>query len=210
MARKLAAAPQHLSQLALVMMDEYLVEQSGRFVYASETKPWSCHFFARAEIVSRLNESLPEKLRLREKSVWFPDPANPEDYDKRIADAGGIDFFILASGATDGHVAFNPPGSSRDSRTRIVTLSEQTRRDNLQTFPFGTIDAVPTHGVSVGISTITSARAAAMVLTGPSKRESLSRLMKAECYDPDWPATVIHEFTTGEIIADKEAAVSLG
>jgi glucosamine-6-phosphate deaminase len=211
MARQLGSTPQDLSPLTLVMMDEYLIEQTGLFVYASETKPWSCHYFARAEILSRLNENLPEKFRLREKSVWFPAAENPEDYDERIAEAGGIDFFILASGATDGHVAFNPPGTSRDSRTRIVALSDQTRRDNLQTFPtFGTIDAVPTHGVSVGISTIIQSRAAAMVLTGPAKRESFSRVMKAESYDPDWPATVIHEFAGGEIVADKEAAVSLG
>ena len=75
---------------------------------------------------------------------------------------------------------------------------------------FGTIDAVPSHGVSVGIGTITSARKAALVLTGKSKRDSLSRVTKAESYDPDWPATVIHEFTNGEIIADREAAEVLG
>ena len=211
LARKLAAAPQDLSALTLVMMDEYLVQQGGRFRYASETNPWSCHYFARAEIRSRLNENLPERFQLREQAVWFPDPANPESYDARIADAGGIDFFILASGATDGHVAFNPPGSPRDSRTRIVALSDQTRRDNLQTFPaFGTLGAVPSHGVSVGISTIVAARTAVMVLTGKSKRDSWSRVMKAERYDPDWPATVIHEFASGEIIADKEAAADPG
>ena len=211
MARKLSAAPQDLSSLTLVMMDEYLVEQRGQFRYASETNLWSCHYFARTEIRSRLNENLPQRFRLREQALWFPDPANPEAYDARIADAGGIDFFILASGATDGHVAFNPPGSPLDSRTRVVALSDQTRRDNLTTFPaFGTLDAVPTHGVSVGISTIVTARAAVMVLTGKSKRQSLSRVTKAERYDPDWPATVIHEFASGEIIADKEAAADPG
>jgi glucosamine-6-phosphate deaminase len=211
MARKLSDKPQDLSGLTLVMMDEYLLEQGSRFVYAADTNPWSCHFFARQEIRSRLNGNLPEKFSLQDEAVWFPDPADAEDYDARIADAGGIDFFILASGATDGHVGFNPPGSPRDSRTRIVALSEQTRRDNLQTFPaFGTIDAVPTHGVSVGISTISQARNAVLVLIGRSKRESLSRVMKAEHYDPDWPATVIHEFTNGEIIVDREAAANMG
>ena len=211
MAHKLSEAPQDLSKLTLVMMDEYLVERAGTLEYELETNPWSCHYFARAEIIAQVNKNLPERFRLREKSVWFPDPMNPEAYDARIAGAGGIDFFLLASGASDGHVAFNPPGSPRDSRTRVVALSEQTRRDNLQTFPaFGKLDAVPKHGVSVGIATITAARAAALVLTGKSKRNSFSRVMKAESYDPDWPATVIHEFAAGEIIADEEAAVSLG
>jgi glucosamine-6-phosphate deaminase len=190
------------------MMDEYVVERRDN---APAEKPWSCHYFARNEIIRRWNEHLPKEFALGDSSVWFPDPVDPAHYDTRIKEVGGIDFFILASGASDGHVAFNPPGSPRDSRTRIVELSEQTRRDNLQTFPaFGSIDAVPTHGVSVGIATITAARAGAMVLTGASKRESLSRILKAEHYDPQWPATVVHEIAAGEILADREAAAGLG
>lgn len=207
MAGTLANTPQDLSHVTLVMMDEYVLERGDRFVYASDTMPWSCHYFARTEMVSQLNKSLPRKFRLPSESVWFPDAEHPETYDARIAKAGGIDLFILASGASDGHVAFNPPGSARDSRTRVVRLSEQTRQDNLQTFPaFGTIDAVPKHGVSVGIATIADARVGVMVLTGKSKRESLSRVLKAEHYDPQWPATVIHELASGEILADREAS----
>lgn len=210
-ASRISNAPQDLSHVVLVMMDEYLVEKDGSFAYASDREPWSCHYFARAEIIRQWNENLPQKFRLPESSVWFPDPANPEAYDARIADAGGIDLFVLASGASDGHVAFNPPGSPRDSQTRIIALSEQTRRDNLQTFPaFGSLDSVPRHGVSVGIASITAARAAVMVLTGDSKRESMARVFKAERYDPQWPATVIHEVPDGEILADASAASGLG
>lgn len=211
LARRLSTSPQDLSHVVLVMMDEYLVEQSSGLEYAPDQMPWSCRYIARAEILDQLNRGLPAEFGLPESSVWFPDASHPEAYDARIASAGGIDFFMLASGASDGHVAFNPPGSPRDSRTRIVTLSEQTRRDNLQTFPaFGAIDSVPRHGVSVGITTILSARAAVMLLTGESKRESLSRILKADRYDPQWPATVIHEFTSGEILADRAAGAGLG
>lgn len=207
-ANRLSKAPQDLSHLVLAMMDEYVVERRAN---APADKPWSCHYFAHHEILRPWSQHLGKELALREDSIWFPDPATPELYDARLTAAGGIDFFILASGASDGHVAFNPPGSPRESRTRIVQLSEQTRRDNLQTFPaFGSIDAVPRHGVSVGIATITAARGAAMVLTGASKRESLSRILKAEHYDPQWPATIIHEFAAGEILADREAAAGLG
>ena len=210
-ARRLSSTKQNLNHLVLVMMDEYLTRDGDGFRYADAHNAWSCHHFARVRIVEEWNRELAASHRLREESVWFPDPKAPAGYDERIGDAGGIDFFILASGASDGHVAFNPPGSPRDSRTRIVELSEQTRRDNLQTFPaFGSIDAVPTHGVSVGIATITAARAGVMVLTGASKRESLSRILKAEHYDPQWPATVVHEIAAGEILADREAAVGVG
>jgi glucosamine-6-phosphate deaminase len=210
-AARLKAVPQDLSHLVLAMMDEYLIGDREQLEYAPSDKPWSCHHFARHEIVARWNAGLPDRFQMAKDAVWFPHPKNPARYETRIAKAGGIDFFILASGATDGHVAFNPPGSSRESRTRVIALSDQTRHDNLQTFPaFGSIDAVPRYGVSVGIATITEARSAVMVLTGRSKRESLRRIANAERYDPQWPATVIHEISSGEILADREAASALG
>jgi len=190
-----------------VMMDEYLVPGASGLVYASANEPWSCHHFARVEIASRLNGGLPAAHRLRAESIWFPDPHDPGAYDARIAGVGGVDFFLLASGASDGHVAFNPPGSARESRTRIIPLSEETRRDNLQTFPaFGTLAAVPRHGISVGIDTIASAKEAAMVVWGKGKRLTLTRMLRANRYDPDWPATLIHECPVREILSDEEAA----
>ncbi|MBA3558986.1 MAG: 6-phosphogluconolactonase [Gemmatimonadaceae bacterium] len=206
LARRLAERPQDLSRLVLVMMDEYLVAANGGFEYASSDEPWSCHHFARVEIADRLNEGLPPEYRLRKESIWFPDPRDPAAYDAKLIDAGGIDFFILASGASDGHVAFNPPGSRRDSKTRIIELSEDTRRDNLQTFPeFRTLSAVPTHGISVGIDTIASAKECVMLVWGAGKRVTVKRILSAERYEPDWPATVIHECDVREILGDTSA-----
>lgn len=207
MARRLAETGQDISHLVLVMMDEYLVPGDGVLEYASADMPWSCHYYARVEIANRLNEGLPATNRLKDSSIWFPDPRDPASYDSRIADAGGIDFFLLASGASDGHVAFNQAGSPRKSRTRIIPLSDETRRDNLQTFPaFGTLSAVPAFGVSVGIHTIASAKEAVMVVCGAGKRLTLRRMLRAERYEPGWPATVIHECAVREILSDADAA----
>jgi glucosamine-6-phosphate deaminase len=185
----LARRAPDLRHVTLVMMDEYLVQG----VWASE--PWSCHSFVRQHVTLGVGE------------IWFPDPADPSAYDARIADAGGIDLFLLASGATDGHVAFNSTGSPRDSRTRIVPLSEQTRRDNLQTSPsFGSLENVPRSGVTVGIGTIAEARESIMMLTGASKRLTFQRILAASGYDPSWPATVIHECSERAIFADAAAA----
>ena len=206
MARGLANSLQDINNLVLVMMDEYLVPGDGGLAYAAAENPWSCHHFARAEIADVWNATLPSTRRLRDDSIWFPDPRDPAAYDARIAASGGIEFFILASGASDGHVAFNPSGSSRDSRTRIIELSEETRRDNLQTFPaFGTLDKVPTHGISVGIDTIASAKESVMILWGTGKALTLSWIVSADRYDPDWPATVIHECVVREILCDSDA-----
>jgi glucosamine-6-phosphate deaminase len=173
--------------VTLVMMDEYLVASPA-------DQPWSCQAFVRQHVTFGAGE------------IWFPDPADPAAYDRRIADAGGIDLFVLASGASDGHVAFNSTGSARDSRTRIIPLSDETRRDNLQTSPsFGSLENVPRHGVSVGIATIAEAREGIMALTGASKRLTLQRILAASGYDPSWPATVIHECARRAIFADAAA-----
>jgi glucosamine-6-phosphate deaminase len=193
------------------MMDEYLVPADGGLAHAPSNQAWSGHHFARAEIVAPLIGTALGAGRLTEASVWFPDPRDPAAYDARIADAGGIDFFLLASGARDGHVAFNPPGSPRESRTRVIPLSDETRRDNLETFPtFGALAAVPHHGVSVGIATIADSRAAAMVVWGAGKRLTLERVRRASRYEPDWPATLIHDCPGGVIMADEAAAGAPG
>ena len=206
MAARLAARAQDLSHVVLAMMDEYLVEGRDGLEWAPSDAPWSCHWFAEHEIAGKLNAALPERWRLRADAAWFPEPNDPAAYEARLAAAGGIDFFLLASGASDGHVAFNPPGSPRDSRTRVIPLSEETRRDNLQTFPtFGTLETVPHHGVSVGIATIVEAREAVMVAWGAGKRETVSRMRAADRYDASWPATLIHECRSGEIVCDAAA-----
>jgi glucosamine-6-phosphate deaminase len=207
MAKELRARPRDLSRLTLVMMDEYLVSTGERLAWASADQDWACHAYVTREYLPALNASLPREFQVKTTSVWFPDADDPEAYEARIADAGGIDFFVLASGASDGHVAFNQPGSARDSRTRVVPLSELTRGDNLKTHPgFGSLDNVPKFGVTVGIATIAAAKAAAMVVWGAGKRETLRRLRATDRYDPQWPATVIHEVAHGEIVADADAA----
>ena len=125
-----------------------------------------------------------------------------------VAGATGIDLFLLASGASDGHVAFNPPGSDRGSTTRIVELSDDTRRDNMTTFPdFRTLDQVPRHGLTVGISTIVDhSRELVMVVTGADKTTAFGRLTTAERYEPDWPATAFVEGALTSLYADRAAA----
>jgi glucosamine-6-phosphate deaminase len=180
-----------LDRLVVVMMDEY----AGAPVEAH----YSCRGFALRELAGPLG--------LEPDRLWVPDEADPAAYDARIAAAGGIDLFLLASGASDGHVAFNGPGSPLDGGTRVVRLAESTRRDNVATFPgFASADEVPEHGVSVGLGTIAAARAARLVLHGAEKRAAARRVTGAEAFDPDWPATVIHTFGDGEIWLDEAAA----
>ncbi|HMC55279.1 MAG TPA: 6-phosphogluconolactonase [Gemmatimonadaceae bacterium] len=205
MAQRLAKTKQDLSHVTLVMMDEYLVRAGSDLRYADAE--WSCHNFVEAHIRAVLNAPLPSDRQQRRDAVWFADVRDPAEFDRRITEAGGVDFFILASGAGDGHVAFNTPGSPRDSRTRVVALPDSTRRDSLQTFPeFGTLDAVPRHGITVGVATIAAARHSMMVVFGSGKRQTYQRMTVTDRYDPAWPATLIHECPGGTIVADSDAA----
>jgi glucosamine-6-phosphate deaminase len=190
-----ARARADLSRLVLVMMDEY-VEASGE--PAPPEAHYSCRGFAQRELARPLGVS--------PAAVWVPDPADPCAYDERIEASGGMDLFLLASGASDGHVAFIPPGSPLDGRTSVVQLAESTRRDNLATFrEFGSIDDVPRHGVSVGLGTIRAARKVRLVLHGEDKRAAAARLLERETFDPEWPASVVHACRDAEILVDRAA-----
>jgi glucosamine-6-phosphate deaminase len=207
MARRLQARPQSLVHLVLVMMDEYLVETPEGLAYAPDEAHFSCRGFCEREMRAPWNAVLAPELRLPAENAWFPDPASPENFDDRIRAAGGVDFFILASGASDGHVAFNPASTPREAGTRVMRIAEDTRRDNLATFPaFRSLDEVPRWGVTAGVATIAGAKAAAMILTGAGKREAFRRIGAAEAYAPGWPATVIAEIREAELLADAAAA----
>jgi glucosamine-6-phosphate deaminase len=208
MGAALATAPQDMSHVVIVMMDDYLVETPTGLDHVPIESHFSCRRFARDDIAGVINASLPASFRIPSAQIWFPDPRDPAAYDGRIAAAGGIDLFILASGASDGHVAFNPQGSAPDSRSRIVPLAEETRRDNMKTFPdFRSLDEVPRFGITVGIDTIARhSKQAVMIVWGEGKRLAFARLSKAEDYDPDWPASVVSLCRGGDILADEAAA----
>jgi glucosamine-6-phosphate deaminase len=197
-----------LGDLVIAMMDDYVVSDGDTWAHIPADAHNSCRRFAHIEIQAVLNELVAPGRRLPDENVWFPDATHPTAYDGRLREAGGIDFFILASGAGDGHVAFNPPGSPIDSRSRVVELAQQTRRDNLATFPdYEGIDDVPTHGVTVGIATIAElSGAAAMILIGADKRQAFERLTESTGYDSSWPATVWHLIDGAELLVDDAAS----
>jgi glucosamine-6-phosphate deaminase len=134
LARRTRDTRADLAHLVIVMMDEYVVLSGDRFRYCPAHLHYSCRRFAEHEIRGCLNDAIPPRCRIPAQNIWLPDPADPGAFDARLAAAGGVDLFLLASGASDGHVGFNPPGTAIDSGSRVVRLAETTRRDNLGTF----------------------------------------------------------------------------
>jgi glucosamine-6-phosphate deaminase len=195
-----------LRHLVIVMMDEYLQPgPDGGWQHVSADAHFSCRRFALQEIVAPLDAVAAHPIAA--DHLWLPDPADPGAYEQRIGDAGGVELFIVASGASDGHVAFMPPGSPAESGVRIVCLAETTRRDNLATFPdFRSLDEVPTHGVSVGLGTIArQSRHVRLVIHGAGKRTAAARVLVSPGFDPAWPATSIHGCPDAQIWLDAAA-----
>ena len=130
-------------------------------------------------------------------------PAACAAYEAAIGEAGGIDLQILGIG-TDGHIGFNEPGSSLASRTRIKTLTRQTRMDNARFFD-GDLDAVPTHCLTQGLGTIMAARHVILVATGRSKAEAIHQLVEGPV-SALWPATILQHHPHATVLIDDAAA----
>jgi glucosamine-6-phosphate deaminase len=214
LAREVAARHLDLTGLVIVMMDEYVERDdgTGEMRLIDPTAPHSCLRFGQTEIVDRLNAAAGQGRGITRDRYWVPDPAAPGDYDRQIAGHGGVDLFILASGAGDGHVAFNPPGTGPDTATRVIRLADQTRRDNLHTFPsFGKdIDRVPRYGVTVGVGTIREqSKQVVMVAHGAPKARAVRRVVAADGYRPEWPATILADCARPLLFIDEAAATEL-
>ncbi|BBY58307.1 glucosamine-6-phosphate deaminase [Mycolicibacterium sarraceniae] len=124
-------------------------------------------------------------------------------YEDAIALAGGVDLQILGIG-TDGHIGFNEPGSSLASRTRIKTLTRQTRIDNARFFD-GDVDRVPTHCLTQGLGTIMAARHVILVATGRTKAEAVHQLVEGPV-SAMWPATILQHHRHVTVLLDSGAA----
>jgi glucosamine-6-phosphate deaminase len=96
------------------------------------------------------------------------------EYEARIRELGGIDLQLLGIGR-NGHIGFNEPGSTGDSRTRRVSLDEMTRQDAAR--DFGSLEAVPTEALSMAVATILDARRVRLLAFGQNKRAALNRAL---------------------------------
>jgi glucosamine-6-phosphate deaminase len=184
-----------LAQARGFLLDEYVGLPPGH--------PESYREVIRREVTDRLD--------LPAGSVRGPDggaddlAAACEDYDAAVREAG-VDLQLLGVG-TDGHVGFNEPGSSLASRTRVKTLTAQTRRDNARFFD-GDVDAVPRHVVTQGIGTILAARHLVLLAWGGQKADAVARLVEGPV-TAMVPATALQLHPHATVVVDEEAAAQL-
>ncbi|HHX49741.1 MAG TPA: glucosamine-6-phosphate deaminase [Clostridiales bacterium] len=154
-----------------------------------------------------MNENLFDHIDIKKENTFVPNgvakdlDAECQRYSKLVSD-NPPDIQILGIGS-NGHIAFNEPGSSFDSTTRVVDLTENTIKDNSRFFD--SIDEVPKQAISMGIKDIMKAKSIILIATGTSKAKALRRML-TEHYAEDSPASVLQMHKNVTIYADESAA----
>jgi glucosamine-6-phosphate deaminase len=150
-----------------------------------------------------------DALGIDRARVASPDATDPEHagarYETAIVAAGGVDLQVLGIGA-DGHLAFNEPGSSLASATRMKTLTAQTRADNARFFD--SVDDVPRHVLTQGLGTILRARHLVLVAAGEGKAEAVAAAVEGPL-SASCPASVLQLHAHVTVLLDPAAASRL-
>lgn len=153
-----------------------------------------------------------EHIDIRKENVHILD-GNAQDmdeecrsYEAKMKAFGGVDLFIGGIGP-DGHIAFNEPGSSLSSRTRVKTLTTDTIIANSRFFD-NDISKVPTTAVTVGVGTILEAREVLILCNGHSKALALHHAVEGSVSQM-WTISALQLHPKGIIVCDEEATVEL-
>lgn len=180
------------SKVVTFNLDEYLG--------LSPIHPQSYRYFMDRNLFRRVN------IRMENTHVLDGLTSDPQrtcrEFEEAIKAAGGIDLQLLGIGA-NGHIAFNEPGSPFNSRTRVVNLSERTRRDNARFFK--SIDEVPRQALSMGIGTIIETKKIVLLASGARKAEAVAKSVEGPvttCV----PASVLQRHPDCTLILDRAAS----
>jgi glucosamine-6-phosphate deaminase len=164
--------------------------------------PASYHVYME-ENFYRLVDADPARIHVPDGSA--PDPeAECERYEAAIREAGGVDLCVLGIGR-NGHIGFNEPGAPFDSRTRVVRLSESTRRVNASDFEEG---KVPERAITVGMATIFEAREVLLLASGANKARAAAAALQGEISE-SVPASMLRRHPNATFLLDREAASAL-
>ncbi len=160
-----------------------------------------------------MNEHLFNHIDIDKKNVHIPDGTQPvekvneycKQYEQMIKDAGGLDLQLLGIGRT-GHVGFNEPGSSRESRTRLITLDRITRLDAAADF-FGD-QYVPRRAITMGVGTILQAKRVVLMAFGEGKAGVIQKAIEGPITSAV-AASFLQEHPNTLFVTDDAAAAKL-
>ena len=176
----------NFSDTYTVNLDEYVglepefnARLKGKEGYGFPKHPQSYYYFMNEQLFKHINF----------KRSFFPGESQSKTFDSLIAAMHGIDIQILGIG-TNGHIGFNEPGTSRDSLTHVVDLTESTIKDNSRFFD--SIDEVPKQATTMGIESIMRAKRIYLLAQGKHKKDILEKAMYGDI-TPEVPASFLQE-----------------
>ena len=177
-------------------MDEYvnLDEKHPESYHAFMWKNFFSHIDIKPENVHILNGNAKDLVK------------ECEDYEKAIEDAGGIDLFLGGVGP-DGHLAFNEPGSSLTSKTRIKTLTTDTIIANSRFFDYD-MNLVPKQALTVGIGTVMAAKEVLLMCNGHHKARALQHIIDGDI-SHKWTASMLQMHPKAIVVCDEAACDEL-
>lgn len=177
-------------------MDEY--------VGLDEDHPESYHYFMNTNLFDHIDTPKENINILDGNAKDLEKECN--DYEEKIKKVGGIDLFLGGIGP-DGHIAFNEPGSSLSSRTRLKTLSYDTILANSRFFD-NNIKKVPTTALTVGVGTIMDAREVLIIITGFNKARALRQVVEGSISHM-WTVSMLQLHRHAILVCDDSATMEL-
>ena len=158
-----------------------------------------------------MNKNLFDRINICKAATHVPDgmAKDPDAfclaYEAMIDDVGGIDYQVLGIGS-NGHIAFNEPGSSLASRTRVVALTKNTIKDNSRFFK--RIQDVPTKAISMGIGTVLEAERIVMLANGANKAAAVAAALEGPV-SVSCPASALQMHPNVTWVITRDAATNL-
>ncbi len=177
-------------------MDEY--------VGIAEDRPESYHSFMRVNFFNHID--------IDKKNIHILNGNAPDlikecaDFEDKIKSFGGIELFLGGMGA-DGHIAFNVPGSSLNSRTRLVNLNYDTILANSRFFD-NDMDKVPKQALTVGVQTVLDSREVVILVNGYKKARALQKVVEGGI-NHMWTLSALQNHSNGIIVCDEDATMEL-
>jgi glucosamine-6-phosphate deaminase len=193
-----------LNRANKVSFDQVVTFNMDEYVGLPEDHPQSYHRFMWDNFFNHID--------IRKNNVHILNGMAPDlvkecaGYEEQIRNAGGIELFLGGMGA-DGHIAFNEPGSSLHSRTRIKTLTGDTKIANARFFE-GDINQVPSTALTVGVGTVMDAREVRLIVNGHNKARALQAAVEGGV-NHMWTTSCLQVHPRAIIVCDEAATDEL-
>ncbi len=177
-------------------MDEY--------IHLPETHHESYHYFMNYHLFQHI-DILPENINILNGNAADLEK-ECSDYEEKIKSVGGIKLFLGGIGP-DGHIAFNEPGSSLSSRTRVKTLTYDTIKANSRFFE-NDINKVPKTALTVGVGTVMDAEEVLIMISGYEKARALKQCVE-DGVNHFWTVSMLQLHRHGIIVCDDDSTLEL-